>query len=136
MLSKFGPSQGRKGRENGLIWDHKCLKNGSNPWFPKNAPSPLVVPKRMNTAHFKPLFSRSHPISSACSFLPPPARSQYSILVRVRFRAMGTDRGRTRLRVGVGVRVTMGFKDNVQNGQNFPLGAFGAHGATGGTFGN
>ena len=40
---------------------------------------------------------------------------------------MGRGRCRTRLRVGVGVRARAGFKDNVQNGQNFPSGAFGAH---------
>ena len=45
MLSKFGPSQGRKGLENGPIWDHKWLKNVSNPWFSKNDPSLVVVPK-------------------------------------------------------------------------------------------
>ena len=58
-------------------------------------------------------------------FPPPPARSQYSVLIR--------PRGRTRLRVGVGVRVTVGFKDSagVQSGQIFPLGGFGAHGASG-----
>ena len=26
MLSNFGPSHGRKGPENGPIWDHKWLK--------------------------------------------------------------------------------------------------------------
>ena len=26
MLSNFGPSQDRKGPENGLFWDHKWLK--------------------------------------------------------------------------------------------------------------
>ena len=42
-------------------------------------------------------------------FLPPPARSQYSILVRdrVRFRV------RRRLRVGAGIRVKVGSKDSV-----------------------
>ena len=30
MLSNFGPSQGRKGLENGLICNHKWLKNGSD----------------------------------------------------------------------------------------------------------
>ena len=35
ILSNFGPSQGRKCLENGLMWDHKWLKNGSNPWFSK-----------------------------------------------------------------------------------------------------
>ena len=64
MLSNFGPSQGRKGLENGPIWDHKWLKNGSKPWFSKNDPSPAVVPKRMNKAHFEPFLSRSHPLSS------------------------------------------------------------------------
>ena len=51
-------------------------------------------------------------------FLPPPARSQYSILVRVRVRVRG--RVRCRLRVGVGVGVKVGFKDSVgvQSGQN------------------
>ena len=44
---------------------------------------------------------------------------------------MGRGRCRTRLRVGVGVRVKVGFKDTVQNGQNFPSVAFGAHGASG-----
>ena len=45
-------------------------------------------------------------------FLPPPAWSQYSILVR------------TRLRVGVGIGVTVGFKDSVgvQSGHKFVLG--------------
>ena len=64
MLSNFGPSQGQKGLENGPIWDHKWLKTGSKLWFWKNDPSPVVVPKRMNTAHFEPLLSRSHPLSS------------------------------------------------------------------------
>ena len=64
MLSKFGPSQGRKGLDNGPIWDHKRLKNGSKPWFSKNDPSPVMLPKRMNTAHFEPLLSRSHPLSN------------------------------------------------------------------------
>ena len=32
ILSKFGPSLGRKGLENGPFWDHKWLKNGPNPW--------------------------------------------------------------------------------------------------------
>ena len=31
----------------------------------KNDPSLVVVPKRMNTTHFEPLLSRSHPLSSA-----------------------------------------------------------------------
>ena len=65
MLSNFGSSQGPKGLENGQIGDHKWLKNGSQPWFSKNDPSVVVVPKRMNTAHFEPLLSRSHPFSSA-----------------------------------------------------------------------
>ena len=65
MLSNFGASQGRKGLENGPIWDQKWLKNGSKPWFSQNDPSPVVVSKRMNTDHFEPLLSRSHPLSSA-----------------------------------------------------------------------
>ena len=85
MLSKFGPSQGRKGLENGPIWDHKRLKNGSKPWFSKNDPSLVVVPKRMNIADFEPPLSCSHPLSSVylivvevswTMFLPPSARSQ------------------------------------------------------------
>ena len=58
-------------------------------------------------------------------FPPPPARSQYSVLIRGRGR-VGV---RTRLRVGVGARARVGFKDSVglQSGQNFPSGAFGAH---------
>ena len=65
-------------------------------------------------------------------FLPPPSRSQYSILVRVGVRARGRCRVRARLRVGVGVRVRVGFKDSggVQSGQNFPSGGFGAHGVS------
>ena len=35
MLSNLGPSQGRKGLENGPIWDHRWLKNRSKPWSPK-----------------------------------------------------------------------------------------------------
>ena len=65
MLSYFSPSQGRKGLENGPIWDHKWLKNGSKPWFSTNDSSLVVVPKRMNIAHFEPLLSRSHPLSIA-----------------------------------------------------------------------
>ena len=57
MLSNFGPSQGRKGLESGLFWDHKWLQNGSKPWFSKNDPSLVVVHKRMNTTHFEPLLS-------------------------------------------------------------------------------
>ena len=63
-LSNFGPFQGRKGLENGPIWDDKWLKNKSKPWFPKNDPSLVVLHKRMNTAHSEPLLSRSHPLSS------------------------------------------------------------------------
>ena len=53
-------------------------------------------------------------------FPPPPARSQYSVLIR------------NRPRVGVGGRVGVGFKDSggVQTGQNFPFRAFGANGAS------
>ena len=133
----------------------RCL-SGSAPGASrvcKGGGAPVVVPKRMHTAHFEPHLSRSHPLSSAyliCGvvevswtmFLPPPAGSQYSILVRVRARvrarvrlkASGGGRGRvrTRLRVGVGVRVRVGFKDSVgvQSGQIFPLDGFGAHGAS------
>ena len=39
MLSNFGPSEGRKGLEIRPIWDHKWLKNASNPWFSKNESS-------------------------------------------------------------------------------------------------
>ena len=79
MLSNFGSCEGRKGLENGPIWDHNCegrkglengpiwdhkwLKNGSKPWFSKNDPGPDVVPNRMNTSHFEPLLSRAHPLS-------------------------------------------------------------------------
>ena len=59
-------------------------------------------------------------------FPPPPARSQYSVLIRARGRVeVGS-----RLRVGVGARVRLGFRDSagVQSGQNFPLGGFGARG--------
>ena len=65
MWSNNGPSQGQKGVENGPIWDHKWLKNRSTPWFSKNDPSPVVVPKRMNAGDFEHLFSRSHPVSDA-----------------------------------------------------------------------
>ena len=72
-------------------------------------------------------------------FPPPPARSQYSVLIRARAGARariggrGRVRVRTRLRAGVGVRVRVGYKDSVgvQNGQNCPSGAFGALGASG-----
>ena len=46
-------------------------------------------------------------------FLPPPARSQYSILVRVRVTGRVRCRLRSKLRVGVGVRVKVEFKDSV-----------------------
>ena len=64
MLCNFGCSQGRKGLENGPLWDDKWLENGSKPWFSKNDPSLVVVPKQMNTAHSEPLLSRFHPLSS------------------------------------------------------------------------
>ena len=174
MLSNFGPSQGRKGLENGPIGDNKWLKNGSKPWFCKNDPSLVVVPERMNTTHFEPLLSRSSnfqcvphlllksprqcsfPTSSVPIFNPGQGWVRASVIVRirarvrarVRSRAMGRGRGGTRLRAGVGVGVKVRFQDIVQNGQNFPSGAFGAHGASGafglgrtltpkgGTFGN
>ena len=62
-----------------------------------------------------------HPSTHRSIGTTPPARSQYSVLIR------------TRLRVGVGVRVRVGLKDStgVQSGQNFHLGSFGAHGASG-----
>ena len=66
-------------------------QTGSKPWFSKNDPSPVVVHKWMNIAHFEPHLSRSShfPFSfvvevSELMFLPPPARFQYSILVKVR----------------------------------------------------
>ena len=85
-LSNFGPCEGRKGLENGPIWDHKCLKNGSILWFSKNDPSSVLVPKPRNTAHFELLLSHSHPLSSAYLIcrLRPPSQSQYSILIRAR----------------------------------------------------
>ena len=94
MLSNLGPSQGRKGVENGPIWDHKWLKNGSKPLFSKNDPSLVVVPKWMNTTHFEPLLSCSHPPStvylisgvvevSYMMFLPPPDSVPIFILARV-----------------------------------------------------
>ena len=48
-------------------------------------------------------------------FPPPPARSQYSVLIRVmgRVRCRVRCRVRSRLRVGVGVRVKVGFKYSV-----------------------
>ena len=52
-----------------------------------------------------------HPYSALeVMFPPPPARSQYSVLIRV----------------GVGVRVMVGLKDSVgvHSGQKFPWGAF------------
>ena len=58
IFSNVVPSQGRMGLENGLLWDHKWPKNGSKQWFSKNDPSPIVVPKQMNTGHFAPLLSR------------------------------------------------------------------------------
>ena len=73
MLSNYGPSQGRKGLENGPIWHHKWLKNGSKPWSSKNDPSPVVVPKRMNTAHFEPLLSLSHPLFYSGSYITDSA---------------------------------------------------------------
>ena len=119
MLSNFGPSQGRKGLENGAAWDHKWLENGSKPWFSKNDYSPVVVPKRMNIAHFEPLLSSSHPLSSVylichcqCSFphqLGPNNQSWLGVRVRGRVRC----RVRSRLRVGVGVRAKVGFKCSV-----------------------
>ena len=35
------------------------------PWFPKNEPSLVVVPKWMHIAHFEPLFSHSHLLFNA-----------------------------------------------------------------------
>ena len=66
-------------------------------------------------------FLMSHltsPHQSQLMFPPPPARSQYSVLIRIRDRVRC--RVRSRLRVGVGVRVKVGFKDSVgvQSGQN------------------
>ena len=46
-------------------------------------------------------------------FPPPPARSQYSVLIRVRVMGRVRCRVRSRLRVGVGVRVKVGFKYSV-----------------------
>ena len=65
ILSNFGPSQGRKGLENGPIWDHKWLKKGSNTWLSKRDLGPVVVLKWMNLALFEPVLSRSNPLSSA-----------------------------------------------------------------------
>ena len=65
FLTHFLYAKGRKGLSNGPIWDHRWLKNGSKPWFSKNDPTPVVVPKQMNIADFEPLLSRSHPLSGA-----------------------------------------------------------------------
>ena len=112
MLSNVGHSQGRKGLGNGPILDHKWIKNGSKPWFSKNDPSPVVAPKRMNTAHFEPLLSRSHPLSSSphlslksprqCSFphqLSPNIQSRLGVGVGF---GLGTGSGLGRPRVGLG----------------------------------
>ena len=46
-------------------------------------------------------------------FLPPPARSQYSVLIRVRVMGRVRCRVKSRLRVGVGIRVKVGLKYSV-----------------------
>ena len=61
MLSNFGPSQGRKDLENGIVW----LQTRTKPWFSKKDPIPVAVPKWMNIAHFEHRLSRSHPHSGA-----------------------------------------------------------------------
>ena len=47
-------------------------KNRSKHWFSKHDPTPVVVPKLMNTAHFEPHLSRSRPLSSAYLVWKPP----------------------------------------------------------------
>ena len=74
VMANFGPSQGQKGLENGPIWNHRWLKNGSKPWFSKNDTSPVVVPKRTNTAHFEPLLSLARHFPMQTSFVVKSCR--------------------------------------------------------------
>ena len=59
----LAPLKAQKGLENGPNGDDKWLKDRSKPRFSKHDPGSLVVPKRMNIAHFEPHLGRSRPLS-------------------------------------------------------------------------
>ena len=54
---RFGPwkIQNPKCLENGLLWDKKWLKNGSNTHFSKSELGPLRMLKQVFLAHFEPV---------------------------------------------------------------------------------
>ena len=45
--ARFGPPKIPKCLANGLFWDKKWVKNGSEMCFPKNDPRPFGVPKQV-----------------------------------------------------------------------------------------
>ena len=47
VVAHFGPPKIPKCLENGVFWDQKWVKNGSNTHFSKNHPRPFGVHKRV-----------------------------------------------------------------------------------------
>ena len=52
FLARFELVVARCDLENGLFWDQKCVKNGSQ-MGSKNHPRPFGVPKQVKGAHFE-----------------------------------------------------------------------------------
>ena len=59
------PLKAKRALKMGKLGITNGSKLGQNHGFPKKNSRPVVVPKRMNTTHFDPLLSRSHPLSTA-----------------------------------------------------------------------
>ena len=59
----LAPLKAQKGLENGPNGDDKWPKDEVETKVSKHDPGSLVVPKRMNIAHFEPHLGRSRPLS-------------------------------------------------------------------------
>ena len=56
VVAHFDPPKIPQCLENGLFWDHKWVRNGSNTHFSKPHPRPFGVHKRVKCAHFDPFW--------------------------------------------------------------------------------
>ena len=57
-ITCFGPWKRPKCLENGLSWDSKWVKNGSETCFSKSDPGPFGMLKEVFLAHFEPVVTR------------------------------------------------------------------------------
>ena len=70
MLSNFGPAKADRALKNGPFGATNRSKTGQKHCFPNLYPCPVLVPKRMYTAHFEPLLSRFHLLSVSYLICP------------------------------------------------------------------